>query len=262
MHQILRHVIAGIIFLSLGSSSFAGVAITLVPSPPQAPFGYFLGEQVNVDVLAQLTPGTPSVPGSQGTTTSIRVRMMQFDLSDTDPELNPRPIGIFLEEWHQTVPFWDFTSIPWPDGCDPTYCDASINYFVDGNVNSDDLLNITYTGLTTSNSFMITLNQSVPKKVGELVVTMPYSIGVYTLDLLNADEADINEGAEIRWGFGSTADPTDPTSPLRANTGSITGGQLRFYLCMGDPDCIPEPGTLALLGLGGLVVGKRRRRYL
>ncbi len=252
MNQMVRQLSAGIIFLSLGSYSFAGVAITLVPSDPH----YYPGIPVNIDVLAQLTPDTPSVPGPGGTASSIRVRMMQFDLADSDAALTISPVNHHLGADFGPVPFWDFSGAG-ACSADPTACGT--NYYVDGNINSDDLLNITYTGLTSSGSFMITLNQSVPKKVGELVVTMP-SIGVYTLDLLNADEADINRGAEIRWGYGSTADPTDPTSPLRANTGGITGGQLRFYACAGDPDCIPEPGTLALLGLGGLAVGKRRRR--
>jgi len=253
---MLRRFSTGLISLSLCSSSFAGVAITVVPSVPDPPGGFYPypGQQLNMDILAQLTPGTPSVPGPGGSTSSIRVRMMQFDLSDTDPALDVRPYGHEIGG-EFIIPFWDFSGAL---GCSADPFSCGTNYFIDGNISSDDLLNITYTGLVSSNSLMITLNQSVPKKVGELVVALPGSLGVYTLDLLNADEADINEGAEIRWGFGSDADPTDLTSPLRANTGGITGGQFRFYLCQGDPNCIPEPGMLALLGLGGLVITIRR----
>jgi hypothetical protein len=178
--------------------------------------------------------------------------MMQFDLSGSHNDLKVTPVENSSNPWGVAVPFWVFSSLA---PCDPEECD-NIGYFIDGHIDvSDNILKITYTGLSTSSNFMITLHQSVPKKVGELAVTYPLAPGAYLLDILNADDPDPNHGAEIQWGFGSAADPMDSTSPLRANTGGITGGQI----CVGD--CIPEPGTLALLGLGGLAVGKRRRLY-
>jgi hypothetical protein len=251
MHQMLRHVSAGIVFLSLGSSSFAGVAITLVPTTPYPVGGYEPGQQINIDILAQLTAGTPSTPGG----TSINVRTMQFDLSDSDAALGITPVlhHISSEVIPGGVPFWDFNH---QSICASDEADCGTNYLIDGALMDDDLVKITYVGLTTYGPpGMLRLTQA-PRRVGELQVTMPTDPGTYVLDVLNANETDPSQGAEVNWGFGYVADPTDPTSPLRASTGGITGGRI----CLGI--CIPEPGMLVLLGLGGLIMGKRRGLYL
>lgn len=246
---MLRRALSLCAVLGFVSAANAGVAITLVPEPNTPT--YNPGEVVNVDVLANLTAGTPSVPGPGGTTTAIRVRLMQFDLSDSDAAL-----GISTVDHHPTsepaggpIPFWDMSGASACAG-DETTCGN--NYFIDGSISSDDILNITYIGTATSSSAMIQLNQT-PRRVGELLITLPTDPGTYVLDVLNADEQDINQGAEVRWGFGSAADPNDPSSPLRASTGGITGGTLSFTV-------IPEPATLALLGMGGLAAAFRRRR--
>jgi hypothetical protein len=247
---MLRRALSVCAVLGFVSAAHAGVAITLVPHPSQPGEGYQPGEVLNVDILAQLTSGTPSLPGPAGTTTAVRVRLMQFDLADSDAAL-----GISTVDHHPLsdlgpIPFWDFGG---STGCanDETAC--GFNYFIDGSIASDDILNITYIGTTTSGGAMITLNQTAQRRVGQLTVTLPTDPGTYLLDVLNADEVDINQGAELRWGFGSVGDPTDPTSPLRANGGGISGGQVRFTV-------IPEPATLALLGLGGVAAALRRRR--
>src|ERR1043166_157550 len=176
---MLRQVIAGIVFLILSSSSFAGVAITLLPPIPQPAQGYTPGQQIEIDVMALLTPGTPSVPGPGGTTTSIRVRMMQFDLSDSDAALDIQPVE-HVYPAAGTVGFWDFNSTA---ACmsDDDSCGA--NYFIDVSVDHDDVLNTTYTGLSSSGYWMITLNQFAPKKIGELIVTYPLAPGTYLLDV-------------------------------------------------------------------------------
>lgn len=241
----------------LSSSSFAGVVITLVPNTigPYQP-----GQQINIDVFAQLTPGTPSVPGPGGTTTSIRVRMMQFDFSDTHPALLQSivPAGHHPIQESQMfsgpIPFWDYSG-SWACANDEASC--GLNYFVDGSLtdSTPNIVNTTYASPASSSNLMVTLNQAVPKRIGEFAVTLPSEPGTYVLDVLNADEADENKGADIRWGFGTLSDPTDPTSPLRANTGGITYGLKAGPMSIA---VVPEPPTLALLALGAFVTCFRR----
>lgn len=245
MHQVLRHVSAGIIFLSLGSPSFAGLVITLLPTTAYPVGGYEPGQQINIDVLAQLTPGTPSTPGG----TSINVRTMQFDLSDSDAALGITPVlhHANSEVLPGGVPFWDFSH---QSICANDEFSCGTNYLIDGSLIDDDLLKITYIGLNYQRPLDLLRLTQAPRRVGELQVTLPTSPGIYVLDVLNADDPDPNHGAEVSWGFGYVSDPTDPTSPLRASTSGITGGRLIFF--------VPEPGMLALLGLGGLAVANRR----
>jgi len=65
-------------------------------------------------------------------------------------------------------------------------------------------------------------------KVGEVVVTMPAvsttDTDVYTLDVLNAVGADLNNGAMVSFGFG--IDVGDDITNWRAGTADLTGGSL------------------------------------
>ena len=249
---MLRRVLSSCLSLVIASAANAGVNITLVPDHVGP---YEIGEVIRFDVLAQLTPGTPSVPGPGGTTTSVRVRRLQFDLADTDPALlaGLHPVGHHaLQETQPSpgpIPFWDFGSVP---ACAGYEYHCGDGYFVDGTLTppSETIFAITFVSLTTST--YLRLHQTIPTRVGQFDVTMPnVPAKAWTLDVLNTDTTDPeNAGAQLWWGFGSAVDPFDPTSPLFAT--GFTGGSFSFTL-------IPEPATLFLLSLGGLGVVFGRR---
>jgi len=257
---MLRRAFCVCAVLGLASAAQAGAIISLVPQEAAGPNGYDPGQVVHVNVMAQLSAGTPSVPGPAGTTTLIRLRYMQLDVSDSSPALGIGVVDHHADSDVGAIPFWDFSGSTSCAG-DPSACGG--NYFIDGNISADDLMNITFIGLNSSGSQMITLNQTAAKRVGEFALTMPNAGGEYVLDVLNADDSNPNNGAEIRWGFGSTADPTDPSSPIRAG---VTAGGGGIVMIAGQenglslPVAIPEPATLALLGMGGLAAAFRRRR--
>jgi hypothetical protein len=210
----------------------AGAVISLVPEAPNDGSIYWPGEHVQIDVYAQLNANSPA---------TIRLRMAEFDLADSSPELDVMPIGNHPLQQTQPIlgpiPFWNFGG---STACanDETVCGT--NYYVDGSISADDMLNITYTGSTSSASLLVVLRQSAPTLLGSLEVTMPNMAGVFLLDTLNADATDFNIGGEIRFGFS----PIKKSTVWRAEDGEITGGQYRFLVG------VPEPGTLALLLLG------------
>lgn len=222
-----------ILFLLCSTWTYAGVAISLIPSPPANGIANLPGEVVNVAILAQLTAGTPSVPRPGGTTNLIRVRHIQLDFANTNPAFVITPVHHHLGSEFGPIPFWILDSVPI---CAEDEASCGYYYFIDGSLTGDGVASLTYFGLTSNGQFMNTFNQAAPKTIAEFKVTLPRAPGDYLLDVLNADESDPNRGAQIYWGFGSTSDPIDPTSPLLASNGGITGGQLRFNHLV-HPDC-------------------------
>ena len=90
-----------------------------------------------------------------------------------------------------------------------------------------------------------------PLHVGAMVVTIPMDalLDSYALDLLNAYAPDDN------WGAGLEFDFENPTK------WSVVGGDVAYAEGAGPAEftVIPEPVTLLLLGLGGLMAIRRRR---
>lgn len=64
-------------------------------------------------------------------------------------------------------------------------------------------------------------------------------------------------GATFRPRVGSSVNASHPGALVNGAVGTLkTNQDLEFYLT----GTVPEPGSLALLGLGGLLIGSRRRR--
>jgi hypothetical protein len=226
----------------LSSTAHAGVMISLEATLPQwyPPVGYVNGEVARVDVYAQLDANSPP---------TIRLRMAQFDLSDSSEQLQISPL--LMPDPFESVPNIPFWNFPLLGPCCPE-CLCGLNYFLDGSLTDQtpELLNITYVGLTSSGLYQIILRQDSRTLLGSFEVTMPAVDGYFDLDLLNADESNVNYGADFRYGFGSLTDPG--FHALTARDGTVTGGHIRFRV-------VPEPATLTLLVLGISVLTRNGR---
>lgn len=232
----LRAAVFVVVILAGVSSVRAGLVITLSPSAPSDPAGY-PGEIVQIEVYAQLDAGSPA---------TMRVQSLQFDFSDTDPELLPTPLITHADTAQGPINFWDFSGTQVCHG-ESSRCGEL--HSIDGSLDADLLLNTTYQGLTADASRQLTLYRAIPTRVGLFQVTVPvFTRDSYLIDVLNADDTDDDRGAELRAGFFGTSQGTI----WRANDGQITGGQLLFV--------IPEPATLSLLLLGTAFFTTKTRR--
>lgn len=106
-----------------------------------------------------------------------------------------------------------------------------------------------YLGMVANPAYQLVLPDNGEILVGDFNVTVDADGGL--LDLMNADNPDINFGARADFGFEVL--PNDPITTWRAHTGEITGGRLAF---------VPEPTSLMLLTVGALSLARKQRKAM
>ena len=238
--------------LLVGTTLQAGALVSLVPYPPVNGVAYEPNEIVNVRFYVQLDANSPP---------TIRTRLLQFDFADSSPGL------IYVPEWNHPladigpIPFWNLNGA---HACANDQSQCGNNYFIDADNFSFDrgIVSLTYFGFTASDDLQVILRQASPTLVGSLNVILPPVAGDYILDVLNADNADPNRGAQLWYGFGISSDPEYVI--LRANTGGVVmspdSGPGTDELGRVSFAVVPEPTALALLGVGAAFILQARKK--
>lgn len=189
----------------------AVVSRVLFELVPASPGPYLPGQSVNVAVWMH----------SQVAQT-IRLRLAQLDTIDSNPALvlngpdvwppgGPNGIREFVFDFSTLAHGFLYFS-------GPDYPLPAIAYLGSGPITGAILV------LPANGSLRIGHIQSV---------TLPMSSGSYTLDVMNSDSSDPNQGATIQFGFG--VQPGDPVTIWRAFTGDLTGGTHTFVVS----ECVP-----------------------
>ncbi len=211
--------------LVLGVASIANAGATFqvdILTAPNAPDGVNYLGGTTVDFGVNVAADQP-----------IELRLLTLDFAGSDPALtfvgpdvfnigNPGSDGIMEFEFDFSSLFGAFLYGQFPNYMQP---------------------NATYTGLQPQAGFILATGPGgLP--VGTGAVQLPAADGSYTLDALNANGG--GDGAKIQFDFTNTVTWT-------AGNGDITGNSPVLTV-------VPEPATLALIGLGGIAALRRRKK--
>lgn len=199
----------------LATTTLAGARIDLRPDPPIPPGGYEPNTTVLVSVYFVDTGPSEW---------NVQFRAIYLDFNDTPPWDGSSETLAPHDSFNWNNPFghgWP-SLLPNPAWIYP---------------------------LATPNPLLqITMLAGGEVFVGDVYVNVGTSGG--TLDVMNADNPDLNWGARAEFGFGGSG---DPFTRWRAYTGELTGGIL-------DLPVVPEPTTLLLLSVGLAVAVRTRTR--
>lgn len=194
------------------SLAFADARINLVPTVPGP---YLPGAVVTVNILLEQVNETNAA--------ARLLRMVGLDFSDSPASLVIPNAG----------PVWSLGGLADCAGHPGTPCSA---YYFDA-----DLGAATFGPKTASMAYyfknsnnlganpagQLTVPASGTVQVGTIEVTCPMLNGTYRLDVLNADETDVNRGSVVYWGFGiDQADPVRIYRPANTSPNDLLGGTL------------------------------------
>jgi hypothetical protein len=241
--MLLRAITLGLT-LSVVSIAQGGAVVSLSPSP--------VGQ-----TYAPGSTHTFAVQLSQTVTTGDKyLRMVQFDLNASDASLGlALPVVHNLDGFPVTSPtdiqFFSFVGVP---ACDVLASSCGTDHFVVDQLNTavppgPRIISATFgsaTQLSENQQRQIRLpGDGSPVTVGMIQVTMPGAIGDYELNLVNAAEANVDKGGQLRFGFGCqglTGACSDPITAWRASGASpaLTGGSFNMHV---DTTCNPASAT-------------------
>ena len=212
-----------VVFGAVVSSARGQAIIELVPdrSPP-----YIADQRLTVDVWI-----------TNQSDADWRIKRVQFDFTDSDPAISLDPTFQF-----------DFSSL----------LEGDEHHYIQNLVAQLPVPRTSNANECFCPSQFLPLFMGAPLHIGEIGLRLPSELGVYALDLLNADEPDELFGATLRVIY---REPSGSNETWRAFTGELTGGSFDFVV---EPPPIPATSTwgVCILVLGLLTAATLRLKSI